>query len=144
MYTAFLACPDSDHAVLAPLDHVAVLDPYMLNDCRRLVLFSLRDTGSALPLSRLELVVHLDNVLLSCAYNPSVVKRHACDGVVVSVSIKDGASPQIPYLENISQPQHFWEHQIMTVTHPYASVQASSNQVGVVKLQARHRPGMSD
>lgn len=109
MYTTFLACPHSDHAVLAPLNHVAVLDADVLNDGRRLVLFSLRDTSSALPLPRFELVVHFDHVLLSCADNPPVVKRHACDGVVVGVGIKDGASPQIPYLENISLHHHIIE-----------------------------------
>lgn len=93
-----LAGPDADNTVLASFDHVPVFDANVLDNGGRLVLFCLRDTGAALPLPGLELVVHLDNVLLGSGNNASVVKHHAGDGVFIGIGVEDGAGPEIPYL----------------------------------------------
>ena len=73
--------------------HVTFLDAYVLDNGRGFVLLGLCDAGAAFPLPRLELIVHLDHVLLGCADNASAVKHHAGDGVIVGICIKDGPCP---------------------------------------------------
>jgi hypothetical protein len=49
-------------------------------------------------LPSLDLIVHLDHVLAGRADNPSRIKHHAGDGVVVGVGVVDRPCSEIPYL----------------------------------------------
>lgn len=70
----------------------------MLNDrvLRRVLFVGAR---SAVPVSSICLVVDLDNILASCTDDTTRVEHHAGDGVVIGISVGDGASSEIPDLK---------------------------------------------
>ena len=86
---SLLACPDADDTVLAALDHISVPDAHALNDGGGLGLLSLSNTGAAVPMTSLDLVIHLNHVLTSGADNPAGVEHHAGNRVIVCVGVKD-------------------------------------------------------
>lgn len=104
MYLDFSLCcgnltrPHTNDAILARFRHVSVPYAYTFNNSRCPTLLSSIDTGTTVPLTRLELVVHLDNILASGTDNPAAVERHVRDGMVIRIGIMKRTSPKIPYL----------------------------------------------
>ena len=93
-----LACPYANQAILSAFNHVSLLYTYTLYDGGRFRLFSLNYTCTAVPLSALDLIIHLHDIFACCTYDSPSVKHHAGDGVFVSISVVYGPCPEIPYL----------------------------------------------
>jgi hypothetical protein len=97
-----LARPHTNRAVLPSLNQIAILDPNMFNDrVRRGVCFI--NTGPTVPVPAIRLVIHLNYTLASCRHDASCVKHHARNGVVIGVGIRNGASPEVPDLYDVSK-----------------------------------------
>jgi hypothetical protein len=95
--------PHTHSAVSATFDEVAVLYPYTFyHGMRCLVVFVGSNTRATIPVAAVRLVVYLDYRLAGCRNNAAGIKHHAGDGVVVCVGVVDGASPEIPDLEQVS------------------------------------------
>lgn len=94
-----LTCPNTNNTVSPPLNQIAISYSYTLDNRRGLALFSSCDARSAFPLSALNLIIHLDHVFTSRADDSSCVKHHACDGVLVRVSVIYRSCTEIPYLK---------------------------------------------
>lgn len=98
-HSMVLTSPHTNDTILAPLDHVTVLQTHAFYRGRRcLALFSSVHASTTVPLARLQLIVHLDHIL-ACGrdYSP-VVECHSRDRVVVSICIINRPSPKVPYL----------------------------------------------
>jgi hypothetical protein len=79
------ARPNSDGAVLAAFNHVAVLYSYMFDDGQAGSV--LIRTGATVPVSTISLVVNLDHVLASCRDNTARIEHHAGYGMVVCICV---------------------------------------------------------
>jgi hypothetical protein len=132
--------PHTHGAVSATFDEVAVLYPHTFyHRMRCLVIFVRTNTRAAIPVAAVGLVVYLDYRLASCRNDAAGIKHHAGDGVVVCVGVVDGASPEIPDLEQVSDGSVFYH----CMTYSYTPVCAGSNEMDVVKLQRSNRPGVA-
>jgi hypothetical protein len=99
-YQDHSALPNTENTVSSALDEIPISYSYTLDNGRRLSFFCLGDSGPAVPLPTLYLIVYFHNVLSSGAYNPARIEHHARNRVVIRISIVDRPCPKIPYLSS--------------------------------------------
>jgi len=134
-----LTRPDTHGTVSTSFNQIAILYSNVFNDgvCRLVVLVS---SGSAVPVPSVCLVVDLDYVCTCCRNNPTRVEHHAANGVVVSVSVSDGAGSEIPDLCMLvgEQSEERW------LTYAYTPVGTTGHEMDIVELQGCDRACVTD
>lgn len=89
--------PDTDLSIPPSFHQISILNPDPIDDrCRPSAI--ILETGSAVPMASISLIVDLDNRLANCRNYPAGIKLHACYRVIISKGIKDGAGPEVPDL----------------------------------------------
>jgi len=92
--------PRPNNTILAPLNHIPILDTHALDRSqRRLTLIIERDPRAAVPLPAVGLVVDLDHALAGGCADAALVEHHARHRVVVGEGVEDGARAEVPDLE---------------------------------------------
>lgn len=131
-----LACPDTYDTIFAAFSQEAILDSYPHHG-RQIV-----DAGTAVPMSAIGLVIDLSDILTCCSDDTAGVEHHACNRVIVGISIVNRAGAEIPYLI-IHQPTRVTKMIVELSAYPDTSIQTPGDQVHIIELQASYWPSMA-
>lgn len=95
----YLAGPCSNGSISPALEEIPFPEAYSLDEGGRRSHFTGSNAGTAVPMVPIGHVIYFHCVLSSGRCNPFRVKHHACDRMVVSIRVVDGACSEIPYLD---------------------------------------------
>ena len=131
-----LACPYTYNAIFAAFSQEAILDSHPHHG-REII-----DTGTAVPMPAIDLVIDLSDIFTCCSDDTAGVEHHACNRVIVGISIMNRASAEIPYLK-IHQPTRVTNMTVQLSAYPDTSIQTPGDQVHIIELQASYWPSMA-
>ncbi len=99
LFSPASACPYPNDAVLAALGKIPILESYPFNRSWDKAVGFRRDSGTAVPVPTVGLVVDLGYIFTGGGGDSPSVEHHACDWTVVRVRIVYGSCSKIPYLK---------------------------------------------
>src|SRR5438034_6038545 len=91
-------CPDAEGAIFSSFSQISFLDSYPYDRRCLAPLFFGSHTSTTVPMPRVRLVIDLDNVFACGGYDPSSIKHHTGDRIIVCIRVVDGSCSKIPYL----------------------------------------------
>jgi hypothetical protein len=90
---AKLTSPNTDTSVAASFDKISIVNSDSVDNS------SIYADRATVPMSAVGLVVDLCHSLASSGNNTASIELHACNGIIISKGVENGASPEIPNLE---------------------------------------------
>lgn len=100
--TPTLTSPDSYNTVPTAFGQVPILDANLFNNRGGFFFFGGRDTGPAVPVSTVRLIINFGDVLAGSRHDSTAIEHHACDWGIICIGIMNCTCPEVPDLYGLA------------------------------------------